>query len=73
MKKIFKTIDGSELVVVNKKSAVIFELQNFKDEGQYEFELVFNDEIFKNLLDYIEDIAKKTWGNFTPREAYSCN
>ncbi|MFV3013588.1 hypothetical protein ACLD43_17455 [Clostridium botulinum] len=69
-KRSFKTIDGLELVVINRKSTVILELKEVpKDKDT--FFLKFEPNIFKELLNYIETISNKTWSNVTPKECNS--
>lgn len=69
--KTFKTIDGFNLIIKDRKSAVIFELDKNQENGKYEFNLIFSVAIFNELLKYIEIIAKKSWPSLTPKEASS--
>ncbi|APF25153.1 MULTISPECIES: hypothetical protein [Clostridium] len=70
-KKSFKTINGLELVVINRRSAVIFEIGESHKEDKYDFLLKFSSEVFKNLLEHIEAISNKSWTNITPKECDS--
>ncbi|NFE18587.1 hypothetical protein FC751_05520 [Clostridium botulinum] len=67
-KKSFKTINGLELVVLNRRSAVIFEIGESHKEDKYDFLLRFSSEVFKDLLKYLETISNKSWTNIIPKE-----
>lgn len=70
-KRSFQTINSLELIVINRKSAVIFEIGNL-DEGnkkQYDFDFKFTPEAFKELLEHIETISNTSWANIVPKEA----
>lgn len=69
-KKGFKTIDGLELIVMHRTSAIILELKEApKDKDT--FLLTFEPNIFKELLNYIEIISNESWSNVTPKECNS--
>ncbi|CAM3000813.1 hypothetical protein HAHI6034_11005 [Hathewaya histolytica] len=70
-KRIFKTIDGLELLVINRKSAVIFEIRNNHEENNFDFHLRFNSDTFKYLFEYLEEVSNKSWSNINPKEADS--
>ncbi|QNR65479.1 hypothetical protein IAQ67_16460 [Paenibacillus peoriae] len=69
--KIFTGIDGLELIVNSRKSAVIFEMNhnqmNNKCSVTYNFEI----KDFIELYKYVEIISNESWDNFTPKEANS--
>ena len=70
--KTFKTIDGMELVVKHRKSAVIFEhpeVQKESDPHDYLFK--FDIRTTNELLTYLEIVATEAWSTFTPKEANS--
>ena len=69
--RIFKTVNDLELIVKNRKSAIIFETKQNQTNKDYRFLFQFTSEDFKELLEYIEIIAKKSWLNLTPKEANS--
>ncbi|HCL4447125.1 TPA: hypothetical protein N2D16_002730 [Clostridium botulinum] len=69
-KKSFKTIDGLELIVIHRTSAIILELKEApKDKDT--FFLNFESNIFKELLNYIETISNESWSNVIPKECNS--
>lgn len=68
-KRIFKDLDGKEIVVKHRKSAVFFEL--FKDSNEFKFVYNFEKSIFKELFDYLRTISNDAWINVTPKEAHS--
>ena len=68
--KIFKTIDNFDLIVKIEKGSIIFETSE-TESGKYEFNCVFNDEVFKELLTYIEVNATAIWKGFSPKDATS--
>ncbi|NME95333.1 hypothetical protein HF847_04910 [Clostridium cochlearium] len=70
-KKSFKTINGLELVVKNRKSAVIFEIGNNHEENNFNFSLIFNFDTFKDLFEHLKEVSNKSWNNIKPREADS--
>lgn len=70
----FKAENGLGLIIKNRKSAVIFEIEvdsNAQENKDYEFLFQFPPEDFKELLEYIEAIANKSWLNLIPKEANS--
>ncbi|MGM7635650.1 hypothetical protein [Bacillus sp. Hm123] len=70
--KTFKSINGLELIIKNRKSAVIFELD--KDEAsseEFEFLFEFSPEGFIELVNYIETVACECWPSLSPKEADS--
>ncbi|KEI94965.1 hypothetical protein [Clostridium botulinum] len=69
-KKNFKTIDGLELIVMHRTSAIILELKEVP-KNKYTFFLNFEPNIFKELLNYIETISNESWSNVTPKECNS--
>lgn len=69
--KTFKTINGLDLIIKNRKSAIIFEIGQNEDNKNYNFSFQFTPRDFKELLKYIEEIANKTWSNLMPKEADS--
>lgn len=68
--KNFKTLGDLELIVINRKSAIIFEVKE-AEEGSYRFEFKFSTEVFNELLQHIEYVAGKSWKDITPKEADS--
>lgn len=66
--KIFKTIDDLELIIKYKKSAVIFEIGELEDKNKCKFSLEFDNETFKEILDYIQEVSDKVWGNIEPKD-----
>lgn len=68
----FKTINGLELVIKNRKSAVIFEIkEQEQSNNDYRFLFNFTKDDFNKLLKYIENIAYESWANLVPKEADS--
>lgn len=71
-RKVFQTTNDLELIVISRKSAVIFEIDNYQEENQHCFQLEFSPEMFKELLEHIEGVSNKSWINIDPKEANSC-
>lgn len=69
--KVFRTIDGLGLVIKNRKSAVIFEIDQGHNIAGHKFSLKFTSETFKELLEHIETVSNKSWSNIIPKEANS--
>lgn len=67
----FKTINGLELIIKNRKSAVIFEINKTQVNKNYKFDFQFSKEVLSDLLEYIETIAVKSWGSLEPKESDS--
>lgn len=59
------------LVVKHRKSAIIFENEAGKREGQELFKYPFSPSEFDDFVSYIETIANEAWTNVTPKDATS--
>jgi hypothetical protein len=66
--RIFKSNNGIELIVKNRKSAVIFEILGLE---HYQANLEFAPLEFENFIVHLEDVSNKAWNNFAPKEADS--
>ena len=64
----FKSIEGIDLIVKSRKSAVFFEV-----EGQqiYGCSFEFSPKVFAELVEYLQAVATVAWENFVPKEADS--
>ncbi|MCM3179727.1 hypothetical protein [Cytobacillus horneckiae] len=60
------------LVIKHRKSAIIFENANGKEESEKRFSYEFSKESFKGFVASIEEIANEAWSNIVPKEAHSC-
>lgn len=69
--KIFKSLNGLELIIKNRKSAIIFEIYPEEINKKYDFLFEFSTQRFYELLEYIEMISAKSWINLKPKEAES--
>lgn len=70
--KTFTSVDGLELIIKNRKSAIIFEAnQEQLLNKKYNIDLKFEPMIFIKLYNYIETISYESWTNVKPKEAYS--
>lgn len=69
--KKFKTLGDLELIVKNRRSAVIFEVANNQDEKKYCFTFKFSPEVFKQLFTHLQETSNKSWANLNPRDADS--
>lgn len=69
----FTSLNGIELIVKNRKSAVIFEMEQTqaKEKEKYKFSLEFTSEAFDELLRHIETISNMSWVNLNPQKADS--
>lgn len=68
---IFTTIDGLKLIIKYRRSAVIFYIDKDQAGEEHNFLFQFTPKVFKELLEYIELIANKSWKNVVPKEANS--
>lgn len=66
--RFFKTKNGIDLIVKNRKSAIFFEIE---EHEHYQCLLEFSQEGFKEFVEYIEEISNKSWVGLTPKEADS--
>ena len=57
------------LVVKHRRSAIIFENANGKNEKQVDFKYAFTDEELQEFVDYLTEIANEAWNNVKPKEA----
>ena len=74
MKKVFKSENGLELIVKNRKSAIIFEIGEdslVEREEDYLFSFRFTSKDFENLFRYLKEVSNKSWKNIEPKEANS--
>ena len=69
--KAFETIDNRILIVKNKKSAVLFELEHESQMSMYKFRFTFDSKTFKELVSYLETSSIETWGKMNLRDATS--
>lgn len=69
--KSFESINGMKLIVKNRKSAVIFEMEQTEENKEYKFEFEFDSKTWKDLSEYIETISNESWSGLTPKEADS--
>lgn len=59
------------LIVKHRRSAIILEDENEKDEQKSQFVYVFTNETLKHFTDYIIKIANEAWTGITPKIANS--
>ena len=71
VERIFKGINGLELIVKNRKSAVIFETDMDAIEGIMYFDIHFAEDVFKDLLEHIETVSSEAWKSLNIKEADS--
>lgn len=72
--KIFKSENGLDLIVKNRKSAVIFEIGEDSLVGRekdYRFTFRFSSKDFEDLFRYLKEVSNKSWKNVESREANS--
>lgn len=69
--RIFKSVNGLELIVKNRKSAVIFEMEQDQAGEKYDFVFEFTLEVFAELLKHLESVSNESWSNVNPRVADS--
>lgn len=68
--RVFETVNGKDLIIKHRKSAVIFEVDLLEDEKP-NFQFQFTEETFKEFVTYIESIANEIWSSFIPKDATS--
>jgi hypothetical protein len=70
MKKSKEFIDknGVNLIIENKKGFIFLKTDN-KNLNRYLVRVYFEEETFKEMIQYITEISKEMWGNFSPKEA----
>lgn len=70
--KTFTSVDGLELIIKNRKSAIIFEVnQEQLINKKYNIDLKFEPMNIIELYNYIETISNESWTDVKPKEAYS--
>ncbi|MED1125170.1 hypothetical protein [Bacillus atrophaeus] len=69
--RIFKTLDGPDLIVKSRRSAVIFEIDKNQDTNEYNLIMKFSPEDYKELMKYLEEASNKSWASLIPKEATS--
>ena len=69
--KAFTSLSGLELIIKNRKSAVIFEMNHNQMNNKHNVVFEFEPKDFVELLNYIETISNDSWANLTPKEANS--
>ncbi|WP_227774433.1 hypothetical protein [Paenibacillus sp. NAIST15-1] len=69
--KIFKSENGLELLVKNRKSAVILEMNPSQMDSKYKVEFKFNSRDFDELYSYIDTAANESWDIIISKEASS--
>ncbi len=68
----FTSLTGLNIVVIAKKTAIIFELDpSQENKVSYNFEFQFTPKDFKDLLAYIETAANESWTGLVPKVANS--
>lgn len=67
----FESVNGLDLIVKNRKSAVILELEESSQSGKYDFIFEFTENQFKELVAHLEFVSNESWANFTPKEVNS--
>ncbi|WP_422661633.1 hypothetical protein ACK8P5_26285 (plasmid) [Paenibacillus sp. EC2-1] len=65
----FKSISGRDLTIRSRRSAVIFEKSPEDLSSRFSMQFSFEPEVFAELIEYIEDVASKSWPNLQPVEA----
>lgn len=70
-RKIFKSLNGVDLIVKSRKSAVIFETNMDAIEGIMYFDIHFAEDVFKELLEHIETVSSEAWKSLNIKEADS--
>lgn len=63
--------NGANLVVKYDKRNIILETDNKNIVKNYFLRLYFEEDVFKELGDYLETIARQIWCDFSPQEATS--
>ena len=63
---------GVNLIIENKKGFIFLKTDNENLKGYY-LRVYFEKETFKEMIQYITEISKEMWENFTPKEAEKFN
>lgn len=71
MSKIFTDRYGLKLEIKKVKQGIVFKCDKFQNTDKYNFRYFFENETFKDLLSYAEEISNEKWNSFEPREATS--
>ncbi|MFO1442847.1 hypothetical protein KDN24_06415 [Bacillus sp. Bva_UNVM-123] len=69
--KMFSSSSGMELIIKNRKSAVIFEMNHNQLNSEHGVTFEFTPNEFNELYKYLETISHESWANFSPKEADS--
>ncbi|MCR8641493.1 hypothetical protein NV379_02375 [Paenibacillus sp. N1-5-1-14] len=67
----FTCLNGLELIVKHRKSAVIFEMNQDQINNKHGVTYIYEPKDFLELFNYIEMISKESWANLTSKEADS--
>lgn len=67
----FTAKSGDKLIIKNRKSAVIFELDPSSAQPELRFNFEFTTEAFMDLFAYFQTISNHSWTNIDPKEATS--
>lgn len=67
----FETTNNYKLTIKNRKSAVIFEIDEDQANKHYQYWFAFTPDGFIDFIKYIEEIAIESWLNLQPKEADS--
>lgn len=70
--KIFEDKYGLELIISYRKSAIIFEVNNIPEiQDEDNFQFIFDSRTFKELFEYLYEIANKSWTDIQLKECNS--
>ena len=71
-RKVFTDKYGLELIVSYRKLAIVFEInETSKIQKENRFQFIFDSGTFKELFEYLYEIANKSWDNIQLKERNS--
>lgn len=62
---------GVNLIVENTKNNIVFKTDVKNINNEYDLKLYFTESIFKEIVQYLEDISSEIWKDFNPKGADS--
>ena len=62
---------GSDLIIEHNKSNIVFKTEDKNIKNDYKLKLYFDESVFNEITQYLENIASEIWKDFSPKVANS--
>lgn len=63
--------NGANFIIEHNKTNIVFKTDSKNIKNKYNLTLCFNNDIFKEITEYLKNISKKVWKDFEAKEANS--